>query len=477
MTARAPLAPAVDGLVRSLLRRTGLEPTLADRLSVGGVEPVLPSIFRIGTAACASIGAAALGAVELGLARGGPDQTVRIDGRSAAASFRSERLLRLEGAPVEQPAPGRDCHRTRDGRLVQLHRVYPHHRRRIHRLLGCEAHPERDLGAAVARWEGEALESAIARAGACGALWRTVEEWQAHPHGEAVRTLPVLELERTGDASPEPLPELARGSGPEWRDGPAASVRVLDLTRVIAGPVCGRTLAEYGADVMRISPPGLPELPTVLMDGGRGKRSAIVDLRSAAGRSVFERLLEESDVVVQGFRPGALAGLGYDVRTLQARRPGLVCLSLAAWGWRGPWAERRGFDSLVQTASGIAAAQAMAAGRAEPLPLPCQALDHATGYLAAFGILAALVRRAREGGSWHVRVSLAGTGAWLQSLGTVDGLGAPDPGPESLAHRMEERRTPFGRLRAVRPAAELSATPPRWTGGPGPLDADPPRWR
>ena len=233
-----------------------------------------------------------------------------------------------------------------------------------------------------------------------------------------------------------------------------------DLTRVIAGPICGRTLAAHGADVLRVHPPHLPELPVLAMDGGRGKRCAHVDLRDAGDRQSFGALIEGADVFVQGFRPGGVAALGYGPEAVAERRPGIVYVTLSAWGDTGPWADRHGFDSLVQTATGIVAEGSVAKRVEEPAPLPCQALDHSTGYLAAFGAMAALARRATEGGSWLVRVSLAATGRWLDGLGRVDGVSAPDPDLAAVADRLERRRTPFGEMTSVRCAEEMRATPP-----------------
>ncbi|HEX2885092.1 CoA transferase, partial [Vineibacter terrae] len=259
---------------------------------------------------------------------------------------------------------------------------------------------------------------------------------------------------------------------------PLSGVRVLDLTRIIAGPVCGRTLAAHGADVLLISGPHLPSVEPLVIDTGRGKRAAHIDLRTPDGKDALRALAREADVFVQGYRPGAIAGHGFDPAALAALRPGIVCVTLSAYGEAGPWAARRGFDSLVQTASGINYAEAEAAGVTEPRALPCQALDHASGYLLALGAMMALLRRAREGGSWHVRVSLAQTGRWLQRMGQLDGgLAGPDPGLEDVRDLLEESDSTFGRLTAVRHAGQLSQTPPCWWRPPVPLGAHPPTWQ
>jgi crotonobetainyl-CoA:carnitine CoA-transferase CaiB-like acyl-CoA transferase len=246
---------------------------------------------------------------------------------------------------------------------------------------------------------------------------------------------------------------------------------------VIAGPVCGRTLAAHGADVMRITAPHLPALPLLDIDMGRGKLSASLDLRAAEERERLSALIRDAHVFVQGYRPGGLAGLGFSPEACAEMRPGIVAVTLSAYGHEGPWAPRHGFDSLVQTASGINHAEAQAAGVDLPKELPAQALDHATGYLMAFGAMMALSRKAREGGSWHVRVSLAQTGHWLTGLGRVpSGFACPDPRPEDVADLLDTMETPFGALTFVRHAALLSRTPARWARPPAKLGSHAPVW-
>ena len=253
---------------------------------------------------------------------------------------------------------------------------------------------------------------------------------------------------------------------------------MLELTRVIAGPVCGRTLAAHGAEVLHISGPHLPAAG-LGVDTGRGKRSAHLDLREERDRATLRGLAESADVFVQGYRPGAIAGRGFSPEALAELRPGIVCVSLSAYGHLGPWGGKRGFDSLVQTASGINESESAAAGKpGEAKPLPCQALDHATGYVMALGAMAGLLRRAEEGGSWLVRAALAGTGRWFRGLGRVEsGLAAADPGVENIADLLETTQSPFGRIETVRHAARLSRTAPYWADPPVPLGTHPAVWR
>ena len=276
---------------------------------------------------------------------------------------------------------------------MRLHTNFPHHRDGVLKLLGCD-YDRAAVQRALDGWQGEAFETAAAEAGLVVTMTRSFAEWDAHPQGKAVAGLPVLSIERIGDAPPRPLPP---------GDRPLGGVHVLDLTRVIAGPVCGRTLAVHGADVLLVTAAHLPQMGTLVIDNGRGKLSGFVDLRDAAGRETLAALTRDADIFVQGFRPGAIGGRGFTPEQAARLRPGIVYVSLSAYGHEGPWATRRGFDSLVQNANGINHAEAEAAGAAQPKPLPCQAIDHASGYLMAFGAMTALARRVTEGGSWHVR--------------------------------------------------------------------------
>ena len=444
----------------------GGDPAALERMELSGEEPVLPSVFPVGTAASACIGAAGLAASELWRLRTGAAQPVRSAMWNAAVAYRSEHYLRVDGERVAGPDRARSYFRDASGRWMQLHMGYAHHRDGILGELGCRD-DETEIARAMSRRDGFALEDTLAAQGLPGYALRTGEEWATHPQAAALATVPVIEIVRLGNAEPRPLPA---------GDRPLAGVRVADLTRVIAGPVCGRTLAAHGADVLRIHPLHLTEIPVLAIDGGRGKRCAHVDLRDPGDRRSFDALIKGADVFVQGFRPGGVAALGYGPEAVAARRPGIVYVTLSAWGETGPWAGRHGFDSLVQTATGIVAEGSAARGVEEPAPLPCQALDHSTGYLAAFGAMMGLARRATEAGSWLVRVSLAATGRWLDGLGRIDGLAAPDPDLAAVADRLERRTTAFGEMTSVRCAEELPATPPRFALPAAPLGSHPCEW-
>ena len=276
-----------------------------------------------------------------------------------------------------------------------------------------------------------------------------------------------MTFERIGDAPPRALPSL----GADQR--PLSGLRMLDLTRILAGPVCGRALAAYGADVMLVNSPKLPNIESIA-DTSRGKLSAHLDLQTEPGRADLWRLLREADVFAQGYRPGALEALGFGAEAIAARCPGIVCISLSAYSEQGPWRTRRGFDSLVQTATGFNVAEAEAAGAPTPKALPMQVLDYATGYLMAFATSTALLRQQREGGSWRVRVSLAQTARWVRGLGRVaDGfkVAVPDRKPY-----LETTASGFGELTALRHSARLARTPACWTRPSVPPGTNPPQW-
>ena len=460
-------APQSANILAGLWRLAGHDDTALNSAELTGAEPVLPSSFAVGTAAQATIAASALAAGELWRLRTGRRQHVAVDMRAAAIEFRSERYLRVDGqvpAGYHDSLAGLYC--CGDGRRVRLHTNLPHHCGGLLKLLGCE-HDRDAVQRTLDGWEAEKLEDAAAAAGLVVTACRTFAEWDAHPQGQAVATLPLFTIEQIGDAPAEPLPAAER---------PLAGIKVLDLTRIIAGPVCGRTLAAHGADVLLVTASHLPSMRPLVVDTGRGKLSASIDLRDAGGRDALTALLHDADVFVQGYRPGAIAAFGFGPEDIARLRPGIVYVSLCAYGHAGPWAARRGFDSLVQTASGFNAAEAEAFGQSKPRELPAQELDHATGYLLAFATMTALKRRAERGGSWHVRCSLAQTGHWLRSLGRIDGMNCPDPRSADVRDLLEELPSGFGRLTTVRHSARMSETPPHWTRQSVPLGTHPPAW-
>ena len=421
----------------------GGPPVPDDALRVTG-RTGLGSPLAVPELALGAVAAQLLAARELR----GETGPVELDATHVGFSFRSERHARQAGRPIGAGfAPLSRFVRTADGWL-RLHGNYAHHRAAAERVLGTD-----DPVGAAAGWPAEELENAVVAAGGVAAAVRTPERWLASAQGAAVAGLPLLSLRRVAD-------------GPA-RDICLDGLRVLDLTRVIAGPVAGRTLTSHGADVLRLDSPRLPEDPGGLLETGPGKRHAVVDLGSAAGREAVEELLAGADVVVQGYRPGALDAFGLDPASLAERHPHLAVVRLRAWGAAGPWAGRRGFDSLVQAASGIASL--LAADDGTPGVLPAQALDHATGHLAAAAALRALSARREHGGVWHAELSLAQVAHWLVGTGPGPDTGGPDDG--DVTRYLVELPSPGGAVTLVAPPGS-----PVWRTGPVPAGHDRPEW-
>ena len=455
-------------ILSDLWTSAGGEAAALDALTLTGDEPQLPSSFRVGAAAQVSVAATGLAAAGIWKMRSGEVQDVAVDMRHAVVECRSERYLRVDGDP---PPPAWDAiagiYKTRDNGFVRLHTNFPHHRDAVCKVLSCR--PERDaVQAALMQWDGEAFETEAYAAGGVVAFMRSHDQWSATPHARALAGLPLISITKIGEAPPKPWPK---------GDRPLAGIRVLDLSRVIAGPVAGRTLAAHGADVLLISGPDLPAIPWLTIDTGRGKLTSFVELKSEQGRTALRDLLAAADIFSQGYRPRAIAGLGFAPEDAARINPGIIYVTLSAYGAAGPWAERRGFDSLVQTSTGFNHAEGQAAGVDGPKELPAQMLDHATGYFMAFGAMMAKARQARDGGSWHVEVSLAQTGRWLWNLGRLaDGLATDDLKGDAVTPFIEEAGSGFGVLQSVRHSARLSKTPAFWARPAMPLGSHPPQW-
>lgn len=470
----------------------GGDPALLPRVSTVVREGALQARLPVRELARACVGACALAAAELGARRAGLAEVpgVTLDDGAVATAFVSERHLLVDGRAPVTFAPLSRFWRTADG-WVRTHANYPHHRARLLAALGVAEEDPDAVGAALAERSSLEVEETVYAAGGLAVALRTPEVWAAHEQAVSVARRPLVEHERSDTVRARALASL---------DGtpllPAAGVRVLDLTRVIAGPVATRTLALLGADVLRVDAPRLPELADQHADTGFGKHSATLDL--AADRRAFEELLAAADVVVTGYRPGALDRYGLSARALAERRPGLVVAELSAWGSYGPWRERRGFDSLVQAATGIAAIEGAAgatrttadapAAMKSPGALPAQALDHGTGYLLAAAVLRALTEQLEqgEGRGRCVRLALARTAEWLMN-GIRPG---PEEGPADGAYGssgaydvdsapdawLTERSSALGRLRYALPPVSFAGGPVDWARPPGVWGADPARW-
>lgn len=463
----SPVAPAEA--LAGLLYDAGLPPDIARRATLTGAEPALPSSFAVGTAAQATIAAAALAADAVGDVRGQAPQPVAVDMRHAALECTG--WFSLDGQAPDLWDTFSGLYRASDG-WVRIHANFAHHRDGALRLLGLDpARADRAVAeAAMRRWRSIDFETAAAEAGLVATALRSFGEWDATPQAQAIAAQPLFTVRRIGDAPPRILPPLTAGARP------LAGLRVLDLTRILAGPVGGKALATYGADVLLVNGPHLPNIAAIA-DTSRGKRSTLLDLREAGGRATLEHLLRDAHVFLHGYRPGGLAALGFGPERVADLCPGIVQASLTAYGTRGPWAGRRGFDSLVQTATGFNHAETKAAGSATPRTLPVQIFDEASGYLLALGCAAALVRQQQEGGSWHVQVSLAQTGHWLRGLGRIpDGFDGPPADEAALAPWLETSASGFGTLTAIRHSARWERTPTRPLQTSMPPGSHPPAW-
>ncbi len=431
----------MDAATEHAWRQLGGNPDLAAAISYEHVDGVLPARLPVRELARATVGVCSLAAAELLAQRTGKARPrVRLHEGAVATAFVSERHIRMDGREPTVFAPLSRFWRTADG-WVRTHANYPHHRERLLRALDVPDGPDvvERVEAEMPRRSALDVQETVY---AAGGLAVAVTD-------QPLAALPLVETRDTGTSGRK----LAEA------DLPVEGVRVLDLTRVIAGPVATRTLGLLGADVLRIDAPGLPE--DDLWDTGFGKRSALVDL------PLDNDLLDHADVVVTGYRPGALDRFGLSADALLARRPGLVVAQLNAWGWTGPWADRRGFDSLVQAGSGIAAAES---DGDRPGVLPAQALDHGTGYLLAGAVLRALT----DGGGRHVRLSLAGTASWLlHDLEPADVGGVTRYAVEDW---VETISSPYGELRHVRPPVHYDGCPRTWSAPPTRRGEAHPEW-
>ncbi|KPI37688.1 CaiB/baiF CoA-transferase family protein [Cyphellophora attinorum] len=469
---------AIDSL-EYLWTELGLPKSALQSAQLPGDGLGLPSSFKIAHLAQASIGLTALLAGLLHSVRtNSPVPKIAVPLLHAAIEFKSERLYSIDGKPAPSPwGPIGGLHTTADG-YVRLHDSFPNHRDGAKALLGCSDNAERkDIAKAAKKWKAVDLEATAFESELVISALRSYDEWDCLPQSRAIADFPIS-IKKIADGPPT-LPEGFSGGA----DKALRGLRVIDMSRVIAAPLAGKTLAVHGADVLWITSPNLPDLPTMDRDFGRGKRTAQVDLQSKSQRSALKSLLREADVFIQGYRPGSLASKGLSAKELASDNShGIVVANMSAYGPTGPWSGRRGFDSLVQTCSGMNVSEAEHAGKGEVArPTPCQALDHAGGYFLAAGIMAALYKKATEGGSYEVHVSLAGTMKYLRSLGQFPG----DSGfqcqdydsPSEVADEfMETRESGFGQMRSVKHSASVEGVKVGWDVMPKPLGSDELRW-
>ncbi|MGH9046557.1 MAG: CoA transferase [Acidimicrobiales bacterium] len=438
-----------------------------------GEDPILSSPHHLGEGAAVARLMTGVAASEMWRTRTGKGQSLRVEAPHAAAALTSYAHVRLLDA--EDPAAGTRLPAqrllagivaARGGRHVQLHSSFNDGPAILEELgLGEDATRE-DVEAAVGARDAFELQAAFIDRKVCGGVVMSKEEWAEHPQGRAIAGWPVVKITKIGEAPIEPLTD---------GDRPASGVRVVDLTRVLAGPTCAKTLAEHGADVLHITAPHLDRASPFDIETGIGKRQASIDLNVAEQAETMRGLIAEADVFSQGYRLGTLARRGLDPETLAALRPGIVCVSENCYGHVGPWSERPGWEQLGQAATGMSYREGIASSSGVPRLAPAAVNDYSTGFFAAYGAMVALARRAIEGGSWLVQASLSQTCMWYQRLG--DDCNKERANSGEVSNYLAEMETDhFGRIQYLRPALEMSVSEPRWDLPPAPSGTHQPHW-
>ncbi len=443
---------------------------------IQGQDPILPSPFLIGQAGAAALGIFGYLTAEIWAMKTRKKiQKISISVRDAALAQISHTYLKLldqDTPPLWDPVSG--FYLTQDHRWIQLHCNFPHHRAGVVKFLKAEDNKESVIEK-IKHWEAQALEDALSKEGLCAAMVRSPEEWEKHPQAQALKNLPLFEIIKIGESESE----FKKIKTSENR--PLSGFKVLDLSRVIAGPVCGKILAEQGAQVMRVEHPDLPFVLPLFLDTTHGKFSSFLDLDKKTDQDNLKNLIKESDVFLQAYRPGSLDKKGFSPEELIKIRPGLIYVSLSAYGHEGPFKDRHGYDSLVQSATGIAYEQSRGdLSSKPPKHLPAQSLDYLTGYFASICILAAIKKRAEEGGSYLIRVSLAQTAEWFKNLGRISNpeeyLNLTAPKAEAIPELITQSMTPYGRLQHMKPVIHFSETPSKWGRALPKRGEDPAAW-
>jgi hypothetical protein len=459
--------------VARIIAKSQLRELPSAELEIAGDSPVFTNAYEADGVAAVAVALTGRAAADLWALRSGYSQAVSVDVSTAAAMTASLTFDRINSQSVVQArSPVTDFYRCRAGDWIHLHGGLPHLAEGTLGLLQCEDSRE-SIQAAVRGWDSGELEEELAARGLCGARARSAEEWKSHSQGELVSGMPAVEILKLGPGDPVPFTPSQR---------PLSGVRVLEFARILAAPICGRTLAEHGAEVLNVSSKGLPGLFNCEVNTGHGKRSCFLDLNIADEADRARHLALAGDVFVNGFRSGSLEARGLGPYELAAARPGIIYVSINCYGHDGPWVGRRGWEQQAQSTSGLALGQGAGA---RPFKMPAvdssyggrttAPNDYVTGCLAAYGAVIALHRRAVEGGSWWVRASLCQTAAWIERCGLrytpSDALGLGD------TSRLETRTaTPFGDLIHLRPAVQMSATPPRWESPPPVQGSATPAW-
>ena len=454
----------------------------ATDVTITGVDPVFSTRFKIGETVAAALAGIGVAISDIWTLKTGRGQSAAIDVRAAAATLRSAIYMQRPDENGTYTPVVNDAHEemiqrtqpwpTKDGRWFLPHFGLPHLGERVLGVLDCEPNVA-SVSKAVAKRDAMELEAAIDEIRACGGMVRSNEEWLAHPHGQVLAAKPIVEIFKIGDSDPEPFPE---GERPQ-NERPLSGIRVLDLTRILAGPIAARTLAENGADVLMVTAEHLPQIAEHVMDTSHGKRSTYLNLKTPEDIAKLKELAADADVFSQGYRPGMLEGLGFGPEDLAKVRPGIVYLSISCFGPDGPLSHRAGWEQVAQTVTGIAHDGEAGESGTDPALLPAAACDYTTGYLGAYGIMLALARRAREGGSYHVRVSLCQSGMFIYRQGKT-GAVTPDMdlSPEELSALHVDSDTAAGPLRHLGPVLQMSETQPHWTRPTPVMGGDAAEW-
>jgi len=442
-------------------------------VTITGKDPVFSARFRIGETTANILAGVGVAVTDIHEMKTGKRQKVAVDVRHAAATCQSSKLMTkldpkggwkvVQSPSMEHMRSITQPWRCKDGRWYLPHFNLPHLHDRVIGVLKCESNADA-VSKAVAKWDSHDLEEAVAAARACGSIIRSNSEWLAHPHGKVLSGRALVDITKIGDSDPIPFPKGER---------PLSGIKVLDLTRILAGPIAARTLAENGADVLMVTAEHLPQVPEHVMDTSHGKRSCYLDLNKAEDVATIKKLVRNADVFSQGYRPGIMDRLGMSPEQLAEERPGLIYLTISCYGHGGPFSNRGGWEQIAQCTTGIC----LDNGDERPKLLPASACDYTTGYNGAYGVLLALARRAREGGSYHVRVSLCRSGMYIYQQGHVRypeaEMGLTRAELDSI---MIESRSGHGTLKHLAPVLGLSETKPYWDKPTPVLGSSNPEW-
>lgn len=452
--------------VAELLASLHLDPAWAETVTLTGDNPVYDTKWKVSEAGATALALQAAIINQIHHIQHNSYQTADINVTHAGLSLNNFEFQRLRGYPVAFPEPSYPLttyFQCRDGRWIFLHAGYPALRNGLLKLLNC-ANTTAAITNAVATWDSFDLEQAIADRGLCGAVLRSRDEWLTTEQGMALADQPVVKVTKIGDTDPIAFSPA---------DRPLDNINILDLTHVIAGPTSTRLLAEQGANVLHIAGPNQQILPSFVMDTGWGKRGALLNLDQDHALKTMNELVGECDVFVQSYRPNALNRFGLSPEQLAQKHPGIISVNVSCYGDVGPWRLRPGWEQLGQTVSGIAAGHS---SMDAPSLLPCCICDYTTGYMAAAGALAALVRRSQEGGSYHVEVSLTRSAMWAMSFGTQDINPDQQPTQDQIQSYLDTRDSPYGPITHLSPVSQFSETKAYWATPTEPLGYSPASW-